>query len=203
MTDSDFLIKMAAAGDAIVVVDEAYYDFSDTTLASYLRDYPNLVILRTFSKAFSLAGMRLGYVMAHPRTIGVLEKVRLPYSVNAFSQWVGELTVAHREAFSGALDSIKSERTRLFEALSALPDVKVWPSWANYLLFRLPGAQAVWQHLLHEHSIYIRNLSTSAGLYDCLRVTVGTPEENDAFLMALRESICMASLSPEAQSSCT
>jgi len=192
MTDPDFLLKMLEASDAIIVVDEAYFDFSGKTVVGYLEKYPNLVILRTFSKAFSLAGLRLGYVMAHPEVIATLEKVRMPYSVNAFTQWVGELTVTYQDSFASSIESIKTERDRLFKSLEELREVTVWPSGANYLLFRLPNAHLVWQRLLDEHRIYIRDFSRAPGLDDCLRVTVGTPEQNQTFLRALRESIVMA-----------
>jgi len=177
------------ASDALVVVDEAYCEFSGVTALPLLERYANLVILRTFSKAFSLAGLRLGYALACPEVIQTLMKVRMPYSVNAFSQWVGELAISEGAAFEPALKTLRAERERLYQTLAATDGLRVWPSAANYLLLRVEGAHEVWRRLLDDHGIYIRDFSSASGLTDCLRVTVGTPEQNDRFIDALSQAM--------------
>jgi len=183
------MCTLIEASNALCVVDEAYFEFSGQSMLSYLENYPNMVILRTFSKAYSLAGLRLGYVLAHPEVIDMLARVRMPYSVNAFSQCAGELVVGNLAEFDQPISDIIRERSWLFDALQDTPNLKVWPSKANYLLFRLEGAGAIWQRLLDKHDIYIRDFSSASGLEECLRVTVGTREENQRFVAALRESI--------------
>ena len=189
LTSEEDIVRLLEASDALIFVDEAYFEFSGVTALPLLERFDNLVILHTFSKAFSLAGLRLGYVMARPEVIATLAKVRMPYSVSAFSQWVGALVVEEQAAFEPTLQLLRSERERLFQALDALEGVQVWPSQANYLLFRVAGAHVVWQRLLDDFGIYIRDFSSAPGLTDCLRVTVGSPEQNDRFLQALADKI--------------
>lgn len=186
LTAQDDLLRLLEASDALIFVDEAYFEFCGVTALAFLERYENLVILRTFSKAFSLAGLRLGYALARPEVIATLTRVRMPYSVNAFSQWAGELVADEPSAFEGALALIRSERARLARALDACAGVlRVWPSAANYLLFKVANAHAVWRGLLDGAGVYIRDFSAAPGLEDCLRVTVGSPEQNDRFLHAL------------------
>ncbi|MCL2324106.1 MAG: histidinol dehydrogenase, partial [Actinomycetia bacterium] len=183
------LIRLLEASDALIVVDEAYCEFCGETALPLLERYPNLVILRTFSKAFSLAGLRLGFALAAPEVTATLAKVRMPYSVNAFSQWAGELATDERAAFEPGLEQLRSERERLYAALAALPGVRVWPSAANYLLLRVEGAGEVAQRLLDDHGVLVRDFSAGRGTRDCLRVTVGTPQDNDRFLDALAQTM--------------
>jgi len=187
LTREEDIVRLLEASDALIFVDEAYFEFSGVTVLPLLERFDNLVILRTFSKAFSLAGLRLGYALARPEVIATLTKVRMPYSVNAFSQWAGELVVEERSAFEPALRLIRSERERLYSALDALGGVQVWPSQANYLLFRVAEAHEVWRRLLDDDGIYVRDFSSAPGLTDCLRVTVGSPEQNGRFLQALAD----------------
>jgi histidinol-phosphate aminotransferase len=191
LCSEEFLCQLCEASDALVVVDEAYAEFSGATLVPRLAHYPNLVLLRTFSKAFSLAGLRLGYVLAHPPVIRTLMKVRMPYSVNAFSQWVGELVLDERASFEPTLALLRAERERVFTALKGLASygVQVWPSAANFLLFRVPNATSVWQQLLDDYGIYLRNFAGAPGLSDCLRASIGTPEQNKTFLQALTKIV--------------
>jgi len=194
MTYEEDLCRIIEASDALVVVDEAYFEFSGQTMLKYLDKYPNMVILRTFSKAYSLAGLRLGYVLAQPEIIDMLARVRMPYSVNAFTQWAGSLVMDNVTEFDQAIADIIKEREWLYEVLQDMPNVEVWSSQANYLLFRLNKAKEVWQRLLDAHDIYIRDFSSASGLKNCLRVTVGTSKQNIAFTTALRESIAQVNL---------
>ncbi len=184
----DFVLRLLDATDALVVVDEAYFEFSRRTLRPYLESHENLLILRTFSKAFSLAGVRVGYVLGHAHVIRELVKVRQPYSVDALSQAAARVVFANRATFEPGIAAIIEERERLMRGLLTLPGVTPFPSDANYILFRMEGADAAWAYL-YERGILVRDFSHAPLLEGCLRVTVGTPEQNDGFLAALRDFI--------------
>ncbi|MDZ4180318.1 MAG: histidinol-phosphate transaminase [Coriobacteriia bacterium] len=181
-----FLIDVLNASDALVLVDEAYFEFSRHTMRPHMDRHPNLVILRTFSKAFSLAGMRVGYLLGHEDVVREIMKVRQPYSVNAFSQWVALKVFRERVVFQNAIRDIMRERDRIVTGLSELDGVEVFTSEANFVLFRVEHASALWRDLLHGHSVLIRDFGRTPGLEDCLRVTVGSAEDNIAFLEAMR-----------------
>lgn len=188
LAPDDFVLRLLDATDALVMVDEAYFEFSRTTLRPYLAMHENLVILRTFSKAFSLAGVRLGYLLGNESVIREFMKVRQPYSVDAVSQAIGRVVYANRMKFEPRIEEIIAERKRLLDGLSETPGVTAYPSDSNYILFKLDRADEVWQKLF-DRGILIRDFSHAKYLENCLRVSIGTPEENDAFLTALRE-IC-------------
>lgn len=189
LTDEGFLIELLKATDAIVLVDEAYFEFSRHTMRPHMSRHPNLVILRTFSKAFSLAGLRVGYLLGHEDVVRELMKVRQPYSVDSFSQWVATTVFRERVVFEQEVSELLRGRDQIMHGLDLLHGVEVFPSEANYVLFRVEHASALWRDLLHNHSVLIRDFSRSAGLQDCLRVTVGTPEENQRFLDAVEETL--------------
>lgn len=184
-----FLIDMLKATDALVCVDEAYFEFSRTTMRPLLERFENLVILRTFSKAFSLASLRVGYLLASNEVVQTFKKVRQPYSVSAFSQWAAQVVYRDRALFENAIEEIVYERDCLIEEMRAIEGVQVFESQSNYILFKVNHASRVWRELLHEYSILIRDVSREEGLENCLRVSVGTPEQNDAFLKALTEIV--------------
>lgn len=186
-----FLIDVLNATDALVLVDEAYFEFSRHTMRPHMERHRNLVILRTFSKAFSLAGMRVGYLLAHEDVVSELTKVRQPYSVDRFSQWVSALVFRERVVFEGQIREIIRQRDVVAHGLGQLRDVEVFHSEANFVLFRVPQAASVWRDLLHGSGILVRDFSRTPGLEDCLRVSIGSPEENRAFLAAM-ESIVAA-----------
>ena len=167
--------------EILVIVDEAYFEFSQHTALPKLAEHPNWVILRTFSKAFRLAAHRVGYAIGHPQLIQVLEAIRLPYNLSAISQWAARLALEHAEELLADVALIRQEREALYQALQELPGVRVWPSQANFLYFRVanwdPQAlQQAWQEL----GTCVR--CTGGGL----RLTVGTPEENQRALERLR-----------------
>ena len=144
-------------------------------------------MVRTFSKAFSLAGVRVGYLFGSERVLREYKKVRQPYSVDAVSQAIARVVYANRAEFERGIDLIIEERTRLFNELSALEGVQPFPSDANYILFRLPSdcdAAQIWQRLL-DAGVLVRDFSRSPGLENCLRVSIGAPEENTRFLEEL------------------
>jgi len=165
----------------IVVVDEAYYDFSKTSFLSQMNGHNNLIVLRSLSK-IGLAGLRIGYGIADPFIIQQLNKVRLPYNANTLSQTFAEKVLQNFTLVQTQIDRIIEERRKLYQALSKIDSLTVFPSDANFILFRArQGADAVFNHL-REKGILVRNLSGHPRLSGCLRVTIGSPEENDRFL---------------------
>ena len=181
---------MCAAAPGLVVVDEAYGQFSPSS-ALELRgpDQPGLVVTRTFSKTWAMAGARLGYLVADPAVVAACEAVVLPYHLSVQTQLAGLLALRHVPEMEGRVARIAEERGRVAAALGDLP-VDSWPSDANFILFRPRDRDAdeVWRSLL-AHSVLIRNCANWDGLRGCLRVTIGTAEENDRFLHALKESL--------------
>lgn len=171
---------------SIVVVDEAYGEFGGESCIPLLDRYPNLIVLKTFSKAFGLAGLRVGYLLAHRSAIDELLRVKQPYNLNTFSQTAARVVLENLFPFRERIKKILEERDRLFSELSALPGIDVFPTQANFILFRTPmPAKKVYEGLL-ESGILIRNLDGPA-LNGCLRVTVGTSEENGLFIEKLAE----------------
>ena len=177
----------------LVVVDEAYGQFARASALDLVRaggpEAQRLVVVRTFSKTFGLAAMRLGYMVADPAVVAACELVVLPYNVDAVSQAAGRLALRHAHAMDERVGQLVAERRRVQTALGALP-VQTWPSDANFVLFRPLHADAVeiWRRLV-DRSVLIRDCSGWPGLDGCLRVTIGSPEENDRFLAAVDESL--------------
>jgi histidinol-phosphate aminotransferase len=176
-----------AIAPGLVVVDEAYGQFAPRSHIGAVADGRPLVVTRTFSKTWSLAALRLGYCIAPADVVRTLEQVALPYHLDAAKQVAGRLALRFVDEMEARVAALVEERGRLVAALAGLA-VDVWPSSANFILFRPRpvDAQAVWQGLV-ERSVLVRNCASWPGLEGCLRVTVGAPEENDAFLNALNE----------------
>lgn len=186
LADSGFVARLLEATDALVMVDEAYFEFSRRTARPLLDRHKNLVILRTFSKAFSLAAARLGYLLGDADVIREFIKVRQPYSVNALSQAAARVVYQNRAKFEPAISAIIEQRTYVLDGLSRIPGVTAFPSDSNYIMFRIKDAGAVWQKLL-DRGVLVRDFSRTSYTEDCLRVTIGIREENEKFLAALRE----------------
>ena len=183
------VVEAAGSYGGLVVVDEAYGQFAPHSAVDLLDDDRNLVVSRTFSKTWAMAGARIGYLLAPSWCVAELEKVALPYHLDAFKQVAGELALAHGPAMDQRISVLVSERERMATALEALP-VTAWPSAANFILFRpeaRPGRE-VWQDLV-DRSVLVRDFTTMEGVEGCLRVTIGTGDENDRFLKALREAL--------------
>ncbi|MEX2457778.1 MAG: histidinol-phosphate transaminase [Actinomycetota bacterium] len=185
--DPDAVAAVCEAAPGLVVVDEAYAEFGGASAVSLLPRLDNLAVVRTFSKAFSMAGARLGYVLTSPEIVEDLQRVRLPYHLSSLTQAAGEVALRHVAEAAELLDAIRAQRDRIVQALTAMDGVRPYPTDANFVLFH-PGrpADEVWQGLL-DRGVLIRDFSTLAGTEGCLRVTAGTPEETDAFLRALTE----------------
>ena len=179
--------RIVAAAPGLVAIDEAYYAFADATFLPRVLAFPNLVVVRTVSK-IGMAGLRLGYALGHPDWITEFDKLRPPYNVNSLTQAALPVLLAHAGTFARQAAAIRAERARLAAALAALPGVRVYPTQANFVLARVPDATAS-VAMLAAARILVRNLDGSHPLLaGCLRITVGTPSENDALLAVLRTS---------------
>jgi histidinol-phosphate aminotransferase len=187
VSDLDAVRALHDSSRALVVVDEAYVEFGGTSAVALLDELPRLVVCRTFSKAWRLAGLRLGYLLAHDWVIDDLRKVRLPYHLDALTQEAGMVALELADEVTAHIGQLSAERDRLFDALGAIDGVHVWPSRANFLLFRT-SVEDLFERLL-ARGVLIRDFSHKPRLAGCLRVSVGTPEENDIFLEALRKSL--------------
>ena len=175
----------------LVVVDEAYGQFAPSSALELMGSdrSERLVVVRTFSKTWSMAACRLGYLVGSPAVVEACELVTLPYHLDAITQAAGQLALRHVDEMEARVALITEERGRVAAGLGELA-VESWPSDANFILFRplSKAAKEVWQDLL-DSSVLVRDCSTWPGLDDCLRVTVGTAQENDRFLEALRASL--------------
>lgn len=187
MAESPDVVNAAIANaPGVVVVDEAYAQFSPHTALGNVNDSARVAVSRTFSKTWSMAALRLGYLVAPKWMIDDLEIVTLPYHLDALKQRAGLLALQHVAHMESGVQAVITERERILAAMQRLP-LTVWPSQANFILFRPTerSGREVWQGLL-DAGVLVRDCSSWEGLTDCLRVTVGTPQENDAFLTALR-----------------
>lgn len=182
----DFVERLLNASDTLVMVDEAYSEFSGQTVLPLLAEHENLVILHTFSKAYRLAGVRLGYLLGSEAALTEFKKVRQPYSVDAVSQAIGRVVYAHRDEFTAAIDKTIAERERVSAELANIEGVEAFPSRSNYMLVRIDDAGTVWQQMF-DRGVLIRDFSHAPGLTNCLRISVGTPEENDRMLATLKD----------------
>lgn len=182
--------KICKESDVAIVVDEAYYEFSRKTTSSLIERYNNLIIVRTLSKAFSLAGARIGYILAAEETARLLNKARPPNSLGVINLNLGELALKKRKYMYEVTKTITAERQRLFERLSRLEGLKVYPSEANFLLVKFidPPAERVYEYLLNQ-GIVVRNLSTMALTKGCLRITIGTKKQNELLFNALLKAV--------------
>jgi histidinol-phosphate aminotransferase len=178
--DPDKMRRLVEGFMGVAVVDEAYHSFASESMVSRIDELKNLIILRTLSKV-GLAGLRLGIMAAHEDTIAEVNKVRLPYNINSLSQAAAVIVLRHRDVIDRQVADIISERGRLSGGLAAIDGVAVYPSATNFILFRVPEASRIFDGL-KEKGILIKNLDADGPLKDCLRVTVGTPEENEEFL---------------------
>jgi histidinol-phosphate aminotransferase len=175
--------------DGYILMDEAYYEFCGHSGFPFLAEYPKLIITRTFSKAMGMAGLRIGYLMAHPELAAQISKGKLPYNINQFSLTAAEVALENMGRFRTAIDAVLEERERLGKELSALPGFRVYPSAANFLLIESPMEPRMLFDNLYEQGILIRDVSSYPMLSKCLRVSVGTREENDRLLSALRAGL--------------
>ena len=188
--DAHAVASIIEAAPGLVVIDEAYAPFTDRSFMPDLGDWPNLLVMRTLSK-MGLAGLRLGYLAGPGDWLAEIDKVRLPYNINVLTQASAAFALRHKDVLDGQTRLIRQERERLFAALSGLDGTRPYPSEANFILMRLPAGRAggVFESL-KSNGVLVKNLDGAHPLLkDCLRVTVGRAQENDAFLAALSSSL--------------
>ena len=177
--------RVIRACPGLVVVDEAYHVFARKSFMPRLSEFPNLVVVRTFSK-LGLAGIRLGYMAGRPEWLREFNKVRQAYNVNVLTQAAALFVLERPQVLEEQAERIRADRTALGQAMAALPGTRVFPSEANFFLVRVPDADATYGSLKRQ-GVLVRNLHP--GLENCLRINVGTPDENRILLTALREAL--------------
>ena len=185
--DPSTVRRLLAVAPGLVVVDEAYAQFADWSALDLVGEEVPLAVVRTFSKTWSMAAARLGYLIGPTWLVDALQEVVLPYHLDAMKQVAGRLALDHVDEMDARVKLVVAERERISEELGRMA-VDVFPSGANFVLFRprqRPGHE-VWEGLV-DRGVLVRDCSRWSRLDDCLRVTVGTPEEDDRFLGALRD----------------
>lgn len=179
--DIEYIVSRAKCP---VLIDEAYIEFYGESAVGLMEKYDNVIIARTFSKAYGLAAARVGYVLAPVEVIAMLSRVLMPYHINSLSLATAEILYQMRDEFMPGLEQIVAERKRLAASLEAIPGIKVYPSETNFLLIKTAKSQELAAYL-SDKNIGIRDFSTVPGLINCIRLTVGTPLENDDVLKAI------------------
>lgn len=188
MVPEEQIREIIRGTECLVVIDEAYYEFAGVNLASLVREEPRVVIMRTLSKAMAMAGLRVGYLVGNPDLMYEVSKVRLPYSVNAFAQEAALAVLQRPDIVKARIREVKAERAKVFAALNAVEGVTAFPSDANFLLVRFPDGPHVNRELM-KRGILVRDVSKNPLLGNCLRITIGKPDENDALIAAV-QGIC-------------
>jgi len=186
--DAGMIERVIEAAPGLVVVDEAYHAFAGQSFMPRLPRHPNLLVMRTLSK-LGLAGIRLGVLAGGAQWLRELDKLRLPYNINTLTQIVASEMLRHGNVLTEQAGAIKVERGRLLRELTEMPGITAYPSDANFILFRTSQAERVFDGL-KQRGVLIKSLHGSHRLLaDCLRVTVGTPDESAAFLTALKQAL--------------
>ena len=185
------ILRIHDASEALILLDQAYVEFGGYDARELLDGRPRIVILRTFSKAMALAGLRAGYLLADPVLVREVNKAKLPYNINFFTEAVAAGVLRHRELLASQVAEMRLQRDRIERELARLAGLRVFPSAANFVLFRVEARGidhlGVFQRLLDEYGILIRDVSRYPMLDGCLRVNAGTPEETGEFLAAMSE----------------
>jgi histidinol-phosphate aminotransferase len=186
--------------DALIILDQAYVEFGGHDAIPMLRKRRRLVVLRTYSKAMSMAGLRAGYLLGDPELVVEIAKAKLPYNLNFVTETVAAEVMRRRDLLRPQVEIIRRERDRLYREMSDLAGLKVFPSEANFILFRVEldelDHKAVFNRLLEEFGVLVRDVSGYPMLERCLRVNAGTPEENTVFLEALKEIVASVPVRP-------
>jgi histidinol-phosphate aminotransferase len=181
--------EILGSTSGLVIVDEAYHEFSGMTAFDLLREFSNLIVLRTFSKAMAMAGLRIGYLLADPAITAEVAKAKLPYNLNFVSIAAAEAGLDHIELLQANVQRVIELRATLMARLKKIAGVETFPSGANFVLFRTPLPGAAFFESLYAQSVLIRDVSKAPLLDRCLRVTVGNADENEMFLAAVKKSL--------------
>lgn len=181
VTSIEDVARIATASPGLVVVDEAYHEFWGETFVPRLPELPNVIVSRTFSKAFRLAGIRMGFAIADPRLLAPMNQVRMPYAQSSFTVLAALIAMRRRDEVLGCVPAIIAERERLSAELAKVDGITVYPSAANFVMFRHPQAERL-VAALGGRGVVVRDFSHLPGCEGCLRVTAGRPEENQTFL---------------------
>jgi len=176
--------------NGLVVIDEAYIDFTkDPSWTQVLEEYPNLIVTQTLSKAYGLAGIRLGICYASKEIIAVLNKIKPPYNINSLTQEAAIKAFENKDSVQAQIESILNERTNLINAFKSVPFIKkIYPSEANFILIKVDDANKRYEELI-KNGIVVRNRSSQLHCENCLRITVGTPSENTQLITLLKTLI--------------
>ena len=189
LSDLERILKSTGG---LVFLDEAYHEFSGQTALTLLPSYPNLIVLRTFSKAMSMAGLRFGYLMAHPEIAREIHKAKLPYNVNVFTLAAAELVLERPNVMKEAIQTLIAERQRMLAEVRKRPGVEAFDSCTNFFLFRTRKVARELFEALYAQGVLVRDVSSYPMLERVLRVSVGKPQENDRFLSALDRALEIA-----------
>ena len=183
--DYDAILEIIKTSKALVVLDEAYYAYSDRSFLSEISNFSNLVVLRTISK-IGLAGLRLGLLIGSRETIVQLNKLRLPYNINALTQASADFLLQDKKRIKKNAEVLIGERQRLFEELSLISQLKVFPSQTNFLLINCDNAQSLHNSLV-ENGILVKGFSSDSDLSDFIRISVSVPNENNTLIAAIKD----------------
>jgi histidinol-phosphate aminotransferase len=186
LLDQGLLRQILRNTSGLVVLDEAYHEFSGQTAVPLLDEFENLIVLRTFSKAMAMAGLRVGYLLAAPVLAREISKAKLPYNINIFSLAAAQAAIENFSTLKPQIALLIEERQRVFSELSEIPGVRVYPSHANFLAMEteIPPGQLFEE--LYQEGILVRDISKYPMLGKFLRVSIGSPQENDRFLSCLK-----------------
>ncbi|MBZ5551192.1 MAG: histidinol-phosphate transaminase [Acidobacteriia bacterium] len=187
--DPEAIREILSSTSGLVIVDEAYHEFSGMSCFDLLRKFSNLILLRTFSKAMAMAGLRIGYLLADPQITAEVAKAKLPYNLNFVSIAAAEAGLDHIELLQANVQRVIDLRATLTARLNRMAGVETFPSGANFILFRTPLPGSALFESLYAQSVLVRDVSKAPLLDRCLRVTVGNAEENEVFLAAVKRSL--------------
>jgi histidinol-phosphate aminotransferase len=180
------LLRIIKESGKIVVVDEAYTEFSGETVMDQIPNYPNLIVMRTFSKAFGMAALRLGYLLGQPSTIELLNRARQPFNVNSMTQRAGVLALQNLDEYKNQIQVLVEETQKIYEALKSIAGVRVYPTRANFILFQPEKPEEVYQELIKQ-GFLVRNMGSLPVIGKALRLSAGLPEENGRLIGILKK----------------
>ena len=186
VTSNRDILRLLKETEAMIVVDEAYYEFHGETMAGWIKEEERIIVLRTLSKGMALAGARIGYLLAQKKVIDYIYKVKPPYNLNVYSQTLGELFLENIIMIQTYIKEICEAREKLIIQLKELKGLKVFSSRSNFILIKTPKAEAIQEKCL-DKKIGIRSYGKKGILKDCLRITVGTRDDNEMMINMIRE----------------